>query len=454
MQTTSEDTEKHLGHLIVFLLRCLHYLGSFAIFFLLMSIENWPLRHLSRTLATTLLTWWSMTAAMHAIYGGYDVGRKKNRPIISGLSLSCVMTDLVTYLQLQIMNTNSNANEHLELFGTDFLWLLLSIMLQILLISLLVRVGNRAYFYYHKPSASLLIANHAEQLERALQKVSRFRLQWRIAETASAEDSELEERINRAETVFLVGLTQDVQTRLLRQCYQKGKNVICKAQLHDIVLARSEILVIDDAPFLEMDGVKITPEQRIIKRCADILLSSLVLVLLSPLIGLIALAVHFSDGGSVFFRQRRLTMDGRTFEILKFRTMSASEEEAHSATAEDSRVTRLGRILRRTRLDELPQLWNIVKGDMSLVGPRPEMLENIRRYKSELPTFAYREKMKAGLTGYAQIEGRYNTSPEDKLMLDMLYIEGFSLWLDIQLLFRTLTVLFKPDSTEGFASEN
>ena len=210
----------------------------------------------------------------------------------------------------------------------------------------------------------------------------------------------------------------------------------------------------DDAPFLAMEYRKMTILQRLIKRVMDILVSALVLLLFSPLLGLIALCIHLEDGGKVIFRQKRMTVNGRIFNICKFRTMSeAASAKTHqvSATTDDARITRVGRVLRRTRLDELPQMWNIFRGDMTLVGPRPEMLENVEKYKRELPAFAYREKMKAGLTGYAQIEGRYNTTAEDKLMMDLMYIESFSIWLDIKLLFRTFTVFFKSDSTEGFA---
>ena len=148
-----------------------------------------------------------------------------------------------------------------------------------------------------------------------------------------------------------------------------------------------------------------------------------------------------------------VTADGRTFIIRKFRTMApnSSQNDIQISVAEnDPRITKIGAFLRRYRLDELPQFYNILVGDMSVVGPRPEMMANVARYKTKLPTFAYREKMKAGLTGYAQIEGRYNTSAEDKLMLDMMYIESFSIWLDVKLILRTFTVLLKPDSTQGF----
>ena len=158
----------------------------------------------------------------------------------------------------------------------------------------------------------------------------------------------------------------------------------------------------------------------------------------------------------MIFRQPRVTIRGRVFTIYKFRTMrqdACAQQTQHSAAKSDPRITRVGRWLRRFRLDELPQLVNIFRGDMTLVGPRPEMLENVEKYKLQLPDFVYREKMKAGLTGYAQIEGKYNTTPEDKLMLDLMYIESFSIWLDVKLLFRTLTVFFRADSTEGFDAQ-
>ena len=222
------------------------------------------------------------------------------------------------------------------------------------------------------------------------------------------------------------------------------------------MLSNARQVIVDDAAFLAMDYRKMTILQRLIKRGMDVLFSALVLLVLSPLMAVIALCIHFEDGGKVIFRQKRMSVNGRIFTICKFRTMSeaaSSSKHQVSASADDARITKIGHFLRRTRLDELPQFWNILKGDMTLVGPRPEMLENVEKYKQQLPAFVYREKMKAGLTGYAQIEGRYNTTPEDKLMLDLMYIESFSIWLDIKLLFRTLTVFFKSDSTEGFAQE-
>ncbi len=185
----------------------------------------------------------------------------------------------------------------------------------------------------------------------------------------------------------------------------------------------------------------------------DIVIASVLLVITSPILLVSAVCIKKNDGGSVFFRQKRATANGRVFEIYKFRTMKENVEN-RSAVKDDDRITSVGRVLRKYRIDELPQLLNIVRGDMSLVGPRPEMLENVEDYEKELPEFRYRLRMKAGLTGYAQVFGKYNTSSKDKLMLDLMYIENYSLIRDIQLLFQTLMVIFKAEeSTEAFGDK-
>ena len=449
----AEPEERRRGRrteLLVALLRCLLYGGLCALFFGLMGIRNWPLRHFSRTLATTLLTWWIMTFAMTAIYGGYDVGRRKSRPICSGLALSTLLTDLATYLQLQVMNTNANANDHLILFGVDLLWLILCIALQLVLITGLVRLGNHLFFRLNPPRRCLLVLSRMEEQEELTRKISRYRLQWQVKRAVLWTDPDLRREMEAAEVVFLGDVPGEAAMPLMQLCYDLHRDVMCKAQLTSIMLSAARPLVVDDAPFLEVRFSRMTWTQRAVKRGGDLVLSALLLLLLSPLLALIALLIRREDGGPVLFRQERLTVHGRRFTILKFRTMTPQAQEGRSAAARDSRVTRVGAFLRRYRLDELPQLVNILRGDMSLVGPRPEMLSNVDRYKRLLPAFVSRERVRAGLTGYAQIEGRYNTSPEDKLMLDLLYIENFSLWLDVRLIFRTLTVLFKPDSTAGF----
>ena len=190
-----------------------------------------------------------------------------------------------------------------------------------------------------------------------------------------------------------------------------------------------------------------------IKRLLAVVLSLCGMICLSWLFLILAVAIKLDSPGPVFFKQKRVGIGKKHFYILKFRTMridTPHDMPTHLLHDPDQYITRMGHFLRKTSLDELPQLVNIFHGDMTLVGPRPEMVENVEKYKAQYPAFVYRERMKAGLTGYAQIEGKYNTTPEDKLMLDLMYIESFSIWLDVKLLFRTLTVFFKADSTEGF----
>lgn len=447
--------KRHKTEVLTGLLRLFIYVVLGFIFFGLMAINNWQIRHMSRTLATMVLTYVAMSLAMHAVYGGYAVGKKKSKPIISSMSLATLTTDFVTYIQLQIMNVNENANTSLQLLGRDLPWLGLCMLLQVLLIVVWVRLGNNFYFTINPPKRCLVILGHPSEKETLCRKIGVYHLQWKVERIIMWNDPRVRRAIFNADVVFLGSLPTQAKLDMLNNCYELHRDVLCKAQLQDIMLSNATQAVVDDAPFLEMSYAKMTLSQRIIKRLMDVVISTLVLVLLAPLLGLIALFIRLEDGGPVVFSQSRMTVGGKEFTIHKFRTMRTDSDGCFphvSATKDDPRITRVGRFLRQFRLDELLQFWNILKGDMTLVGPRPEMVENVQKYKVDLPAFAYREKMKAGLTGYAQIEGRYNTTPEDKLMLDLMYIESFSIWLDVKLIFRTLTVFFKKDSTQGFDS--
>lgn len=454
MSTLMARLNRHRSELLVSALRILTYAGLAALFFALMAVPDPSLRRVGRTSASTLLTWAAMSFAMGGVYGGYDVGRKKTRPITSSMALGNLITCLVTYLQLRIMNIGPDGEPGFILIGEDFPWLILCVALQTLFLIAMVRAGNWLYFRLHLPRACLLIHDAASDTAALTEKIGRYRLQWHLSDMALWTDPDLEARIERADVVFIAGVPDSQRLHLMKICYDLRRDVVCRAELQDIMLSSAVPLIVDDAPFLEMDYHKITLGQRIVKRSGDILISAAVLLLLWPLMGLISLAILLDDGPPVLFRQERVTLGGHTFTIRKFRTMRVNDDHSVPEQEGDSRVTRVGRALRATRLDELPQFWNILIGDMTLVGPRPEMLSNVSRYKSVLPTFVYREKMKAGLTGYAQIEGRYNTSAEDKLMLDLMYIEKFSVWNDIRLLFRTLTVFFRKDSTQPFATPN
>ena len=183
----------------------------------------------------------------------------------------------------------------------------------------------------------------------------------------------------------------------------------------------------------------------------DIVFSSLGILIASPFMIIIALAIKLYDKGPVFYKQERITKDAKPFMIYKFRSMTVHSEDAGARLAAkgDARVTPVGRVIRAIHFDELPQLFNILKGDMSMVGPRPERQIIADEYAEAIPEFVLRLKVKAGLTGYAQVYGKYNTTPYDKLKLDLTYIENYSAWLDIRILLLTFKILFVRENTEG-----
>ena len=445
MNTYFRQLRENKTAILMGLLRVVIYGVLGLLFFGLMAINNWQLLHMSRTLGTTLLTYVAMSAAMHAVYGGYAVGKKKSKPIISSMSLATLITDLVTYLQLQIMNVNENNNDYLELFGSDFPWLLVCMALQVLLITYWVRFGNNFYFTINPPRKCLVVLGSMDEEEAVCRKIRRYALQWEIKRIVLWNDPKLLRHVRQAEVVFLGNLPEDTKMSLLRTCYEEHRDVMCKAQLQDIMLSNATLMVVDDAPFLEMDYGKITLGQRIVKRLMDIVVSLAVLTVLAPVYGIIAICIHAEDGGPVLFRQKRMTVGGKEFKICKFRTMKENaslEPHQSSVTVDDPRITRVGKTLRRFRLDELPQLWNILKGDMSFVGPRPERACFYEEFETYIHGFSNRLAVRPGLTGLAQVNGGYDLKPEIKILYDMEYIAHRSFRMDLSCMLKTVKLVF------------
>ena len=222
------------------------------------------------------------------------------------------------------------------------------------------------------------------------------------------------------------------------------------------MIRSSETIDLFDTTLFLMRNSGISFEQRLIKRIMDIIISLVVLVITSPIMLLVAVAIKLYDGGPVFFIQERCTKDGKVFKIHKFRSMivdAEKEGKAIPATENDPRITPVGRFIRKTRIDELPQMIDILQGNMSVVGPRPERVEHVKAYTKEIPEFSYRLKVKGGLTGYAQIYGKYNTTAYDKLKLDLMYIQNYSVLMDVRLIFMTIKIMLLKESTEGFDEE-
>ncbi len=424
------------------------YAGGFAVFFLLMGIENFQLRSLSRTLVVMVITYLMLTYFLSRIYGGYDIGIRTQRLIFLSLELSMLMTDAVTYLMFLVMNTNDANNREFQV--SSFGFFCLSLVLQSLIIFLCTKAGGRIYDAVRHEERVLIIGPGDGSGEEAARAVASWSRNFTVTDKCRYDVPDIHERIKSVDSVFFYDVPQECKGELINYCYKHLRNVYLSPDISDIVGMTATQMMFGDVLFLAKRFNTMTFEQRFIKRGMDIVISLFCLILTSPLSLIAAIAIKSGDGGSILFKQKRATLNGRTFDIYKFRTMKENVEN-RSAVEGDERITKAGVWLRKYRLDEIPQFINIIKGDMSLVGPRPEMLENVSEYEKELPEFKYRLRMKAGLTGLAQIMGRYNTSSRDKLILDLMYIEDFSIMADIRILFRTVLVLFKAeDSTKGF----
>ena len=266
----------------------------------------------------------------------------------------------------------------------------------------------------------------------------------------------LPELIAETDSVIIYDVHAEKRNKILKMCFESNTRAYTTSKVSDILIRGAESLHMFDTPLLLCRNIGLTFWERFVKRFFDILISALMLIVFSPLLLLCAIAIKIYDGGPVFFRQARGTIGGKIFYIHKFRSMIVNaEQDGAPKPCEnyDPRITPVGKILRATRLDELPQLIDILFGNMSLVGPRPERIEHIKQYTEEIPEFSYRLKVKGGLTGYAQLYGKYNTTPYDKLQLDLMYIQNYSLLLDIRLLMMTVKIMFMKESTEGFSKE-
>ena len=436
---------------VVLLLKILLYLSIMGIWFGLLSIHNFQILVPSRTAAVTAITFVICGLFLTQIYGSFDIGKRKSKPIVHSLTLAVVFTDIITFIMLIIMNMNEvNNNSLYQYWQEDLLLTLLSIVLQIIVIVIFTYGGHAIYFSFVEPERSLVITGDSSDIRALKRGINKYKKQYRIEKIINYQDENLWDTIKQMDTVFLHDIPMEKKTEIVAFCYEKMINVFYTPEIVDIVNLHSRLAVLDDVSMVAAEVKELSVEQRIVKRAMDIVVSFVGLVILSPVLIICAILIKADDGGSVFFCQNRVTMGGKIFTIYKFRTMIENADQ-HLVTDHDNRITKIGAVLRKYRLDELPQLFNILKGDMSLVGPRPEMTEYVYLYSETLPEFRYRHRVKAGLTGYAQITGKYNTSSKDKLVMDLMYIENFSLWNDIKLLFQTVLVLLRADdSTAAF----
>lgn len=388
-----------------------------------------------------------LTSILFYYSDGFNYGHSKMADITVSQCIAMFLVNFVTYWQLSLIsNVMINPVPMLLLTAVDLFLCIFCCYLY-----------TAVYHKYHTPRDLVLVYGTESALSLE-EKMSVRGDKYHITETISAERGfeQICQEIRKHEAVLLNDVPAQLRNDLLKFCYTNAIRLYMTPKLSDIVISGADKINTFDTPMLLIRGNGLNIEQRFIKRAMDICLCAIAMIIAAPIMLVVAIAIKLEDGGPVFFKQVRVTRDEKRFEILKFRSMIVDAEKAGEvlpATDHDPRITKVGRVIRATRIDELPQIINILKGDMSIVGPRPERVEHVEKYQEEVPEFVYRTKVKGGLTGYAQIYGKYNTSPYDKLRLDLTYIEEYSILLDIKLILMTLQIMVRKESTEGFKEE-
>ncbi len=314
--------------------------------------------------------------------------------------------------------------------------------------------ADYVYFKLHRPKKTIVIFGNIGSYD-SMKGIRGMTKRFDVTKTYYYGDIPFDEvckKINEVDAVFTCGVPSDYRNEVLKYCIANNKACYVKPKISDTILRGGKTIQMMNVPVYRCKRSDASIIYLFVKRIFDIVLSLIAIVISSPFMLGTAAAIKAYDRGKVFYKQTRLTKDGKTFEIIKFRSMVENAEKdgvARLAKESDDRITPVGKIIRKLRLDELPQLFNILKGDMSFVGPRPERPEIAKQYEKEMPEFALRLQAKAGLTGYAQVYGKYNTPPYDKVQMDLMYIANQSLVEDLKLMLMTFKILFIPSSTEG-----
>lgn len=379
------------------------------------------------------------------IYGGWNIGYLKMFQIVYSQGLGLAMANILIYCLIILLT------KRIVAIGP------LLIMFFIQSVGLFLWGGGctRIYLLVYPPRRVLLVYGDRPAMglmKKISTRVDRFVIGEMVHISEGME--RIKRKIENYQGVVICDIPSHERNVILKYCYGKGIRSYTTPKVSDLIIRSAENQHMFDTPLLLSRNTGLTIEQRFIKRIVDIVLSGIALMITLPIMGIIATCIKIEDRGSIIYKQKRFTQGRKEFFIYKFRSMREDAEKdgiARLAGEDDKRITKTGKVIRSLRLDELPQLFNILKGNMSIVGPRPERPEIAETYEETIPEFVYRLKVKAGLTGYAQVYGKYNTTAYDKLKLDLMYIQNYSLRLDFEIMFRTVQILFVKESTEGIA---
>lgn len=380
-------------------------------------------------------------------YDGFKIGILRLREIFFSFIIVVLLTNSISYIVLALISRSLISP----------LPMLILTLVQIIVGRLCYKLFNSWYFKLY-PSRDCIIVYSNSRWDKDVARKFEARRERYTVKKIFKEGDDLDEiiaAINQYSTCIVGQVNPTLRHVLLNYCYKHNKRLFIMPNVDDILIQNSHVTQVGDSLVYLVNQRAQTLEQLIVKRLFDIFFSFLFLLLSLPLTLTVAIIIKATDGGPVFFKQKRYTRFNKTFDIIKFRSMvvDAEKDGAQYTVDDDKRITPIGRFIRKTRIDEIPQFINVLKGEMSIVGPRAERTENHEAYLKLMPAWEYRTRVKAGITGYAQIYGKYNTSFEDKARMDIYYIENYSFLNDLKLIFATVKVLFKPDATEGFSTQ-
>lgn len=379
------------------------------------------------------------------IFDGFLVSINRISEMVYSQMLAALITDAIMYIITWLLMRSF----------PNVLPMLILLVVQLAVSIIWCMAAHTWYFKVYPPQKSAIVYDAREGMERLIDEYGmdkKFKVLFEIKSDTCINDLSI---LNKVETVFLSGIHSHDRNIILKYCVSNGINVYVIPRVGDVIMSGARKMHMFHLPMLRVGRYNPNPEFLFIKRLFDILLSLIAIIILSPIMIVVALLIKATDKGPVLYKQCRLTKNGKRFMVLKFRSMRIDAEKDGvarlSSGDKDDRITPIGKFIRKVRFDELPQLFNILFGDMSIVGPRPERPEIATQYEKELPEFNLRLQAKAGLTGYAQVYGKYNTTPYDKLQMDLMYIASPSIIEDIKIMFATVKILFMPESTEGIA---
>lgn len=442
--------DKHMkNEIIMRLFKVVSVLGNTVLFMLYFYISSPALREVNKHLTPYILfavIFLIILIWLVRLYNSFEIGGRRVYELIYSMTLSSVMASGIMYIvQTAFLHKIPNFLMLLGLFAVQLIWNTVWIL-----------AANKIYFKLYKAKKTIVIYRSESDLQK-LSDIKLFSKKFDVIKYIEnpAEIHSLIKEMAECEAVFTAGIEATLRNGIIKYCVEKNIPAYIEPKIGDILMSGAKHMQMFSVPVLRVRHAAPDPFYLFVKRVIDIVLSLIGIIVASPIMFVMAITIKAYDGGPVFYKQTRLTKDGKEFKLIKFRTMHVDAEKdgvARLSTENDDRITPVGKIYRMCRLDELPQLFCILKGDMTIVGPRPERPEIAKQYEETLPAFALRLQVKAGLTGYAQIYGKYNTEPYDKLQMDLMYINDMSLSRDIGLMFATVKILFMPESTEGIGA--